>query len=283
MKDEACAEGVELLRETSLAVFWIENWENGSSVCHAAFSRDGVRVAGAMDRYLPAPGSGDTESGQCFGFIPIGADPDLDALPGLTLAELEARLGPAHYDEGSGLYLLRWLTADGKVLNVSCADTVLNASLFDPLTGTWAVASNSSQTVIDGPDDVFVAMGSKPGTSNLERWDRFTANAEAGNPDEVTLWLSFEEGLYALQLRYDGERFRLTDEGRKSDYACLLRCEETDPPAQATYQSATHWILSDDPEMTYERYFSRIVSSTLIPDFPNTRLLFSTYQAKTSD
>ena len=99
----------------------------------------------------------------------------------------------------------------------------------------------------------------------------------------MTLRLGYDEGLYELQLRYDGERFRLTDEGRESNYACLLRCEETDPPAQALYQSAVHWILSDDPEMTFERCFNRLVSSTLDPSFPNTRILFSLYQAKSSD
>jgi hypothetical protein len=126
-------------------------------------------------------------------------------------------------------------------------------------------------------------MGSEPGSEGLERWERFTANAEAGRPDEVTLRLGYEEGTFTVQLRYDGERFRLTDEGRESNYACLLRCEETDPPAQALYQSAVHWILSDDPEMTYERCFNRLVSSTLDTSFPNTRLLFSLYQAKSSD
>ncbi|MBQ9373939.1 MAG: hypothetical protein IJU06_03945 [Oscillospiraceae bacterium] len=283
VKDLACAEGAELLRETSLAVFWNEKGEDGSSFYHAAFSRDGVRVAGTMSRYIPAPGSEDSGSAQFRGFTPIEADPDLNALPGLTLEALEARFGAAHYDEGSGLYLLRWLTEDGKVLNVTCGATVMAASLFDPLTGTQTAASDSDLSRKYGPDDVFISMGSEPGSEGLERWERFTANAEAGRPDEVTLRLGYEEGVFAVQLRYDGERFRLTDEGRESNYACLLRCEETDPPAQALYQSAVHWILSDDPEMTYERCFNRLVSSTLDPSFPNTRLLFSLYQAKSSD
>ncbi len=283
VKDLACAEGAELLRETSLAVFWNEKGEDGSSFYHAAFSRDGVRVAGTMSRYIPAPGSEDSGSAQFRGFTPIDADPDLNALPGLTLEALEARFGPAHYDEGSGLYLLRWLTEDGKVLKVSVGEKVQSAALFDPMTGTETSVQSNDLTGMDGPDDVFVSLGSNHSLHNMERWERFTANAASGTPDEVTLWLRYDEGTYELQLRFDGERFHLTDEGRKSDYACLLRCEETDPPARASYQSATHWILSDDPDMTYERYFAHMVSSVLDPTFPNTHHLFSVYQPNSDD
>ena len=280
----AKAKGSELLCETWLSVTRKRSMEDGSVLFEAAFSRDGIRVAGAMTRLLPSQGSESKANTHCVGFTPIAADPDLDALVGLSNEELIARLGPALYDEGSGLYLFRWWTEDGEILNVSSDGNVLSASLFDPLTGSTLRNSSEGVTgdadVMGGPDDVSVSQGRNSCLYTPERWETFVANTQAGKPDEVNLWLYFEEGVFQLRLRYDGDRYYLTDEGRENSYACLICSEETDPPLQATYTSAVHWILSDDPDMTYRRYFAQMVSSRLVFDFPNTRGLFSTYEKK---
>ena len=52
-----------------------------------------------------------------------------------------------------------------------------------------------------------------------------------------------------------------------------------DPPASAKFRRATHYLLSEDPTMTWERYMARMVSSAAPPgdEFPATASLFTVY------
>ena len=108
------------------------------------------------------------------------------------------------------------------------------------------------------------------------------AAAEAGQPDEITIRLFYKykngEAGSSLGLHFDGEQFWLRDEDRLTSYKYLLVSEQNDPPAQAKYKTATHFLLSDDPKMTQERFFSHMVSSTFQPDFPATTSLFRLYR-----
>ena len=274
-KDLTCAEGAELICDSGRAFFWKAEAGDGAFRQYAAFSRDGARVTGTMERLSKKDGS---EYIISSGFTPLWEEPDLDELIGLTLEELEARLGPAHYDEGSGVYLLRWLTKDGKLLNVSCIDRVVSASLYDPLTGTTLRDSSEKLPHPNDPDGVWVSYHNAEPISHETRWEEFTANVDAGMPDAINLWISYDTGLFKLQLRYDGDRFYLTDEGRERSFAHLICSEDQNPLTLEHYESAVHWLLSDDPEMDFDRYLAHMVSSQLEFDFPNTRLLFSVYQ-----
>ena len=130
------------------------------------------------------------------------------------------------------------------------------------------------------PMEVIVDMAVPSTVANMDRWTAFQRAAAAGTPDEVTLYLIYPEAASALRLRFDGEKYLLEDEGRETAFRYLLVSEETDPPPAALYRSATHFLLSDDPEMTCERYFAHMVSSASDPDFPRTRSLFTVYHDK---
>ena len=129
-----------------------------------------------------------------------------------------------------------------------------------------------------GPDEVIVDMAVPSTVANMDRWTAFQRAAAAGTPDEVTLYLIYPEAAGALCLRFDGEQYLLEEEDRETAFRYLLVSEETDPPPAALYRSATHFLLSDDPEMTCERYFAHMVSSASDPDFPRTRNLFTIYR-----
>ena len=114
---------------------------------------------------------------------------------------------------------------------------------------------------------------------NAERWEAFLAAAEQGVADGVTLRLVYEEGTFDLDLRCDGEVFTLVDEGHVTTCKYLLADEEDAPRPGAKYRRAVHYLLSDDPDMTWEQYFSRLVSSYALPgdEFPATASLFSVF------
>ena len=112
---------------------------------------------------------------------------------------------------------------------------------------------------------------------NAERWEGFLAAAERGEADSLTLRLIYEEGTYELDLRCDGEVFRLTDEGTTGEYKYLLASVEDTPRPGAKYRRAVHYLLSDDPDLTWEQYFSRMVSSSVLFDQAAARGLFTVY------
>lgn len=79
----------------------------------------------------------------------------------------------------------------------------------------------------------------------------------------------YDGGAFTRELSYDGTRFTLSTEDRASVYPYLLTC----PDARA--ESTVHYLLSEDPDMTQERYFSHLVSAISDPDFPDTKALFT--------
>ena len=92
--------------------------------------------------------------------------------------------------------------------------------------------------------------------------------------------LIYSEGAYDLELRYDGSLYTLVDEGRSASFPHLIVDVETDPPARVKFHHAVHYLLSQDPEMTQQRYFAHMVSSAYQPEFPETRGLFSLYDTE---
>ena len=242
----------------------------GPGAC-AAVTENGVTVTGLLE-WIPQA------NGELFcrreGLEPIAPVEDPAALEGLDMDALTQRLGPCHFDMGSGLYIPCWFTEDGKLLMVHVLGSESRASLFDLLAGEPLFPQ-------EDPDRVTVDCREIPTVmENQARWQRFLETTQGGEADAVTLRLIYSEGAYDLELNYDGSLYTLVDEGRSASFPHLIVDVETDPPAQVRYHHAVHYLLSQDPEMTQQRYFAHMVSSAWQPDFPETRGLFSLYDTE---
>lgn len=131
-----------------------------------------------------------------------------------------------------------------------------------------------------GPRDLIRVSGEIPTqVENLERWEAFLA-AEADQYARVDLLVEYPESSSRLTLIRDARGlYTLTDrEGNARSYPYLLCSRETDPPATARFHQATHYLLSEDPEMSWERYFAHMVSSFWDPEFPASASVFTVYQ-----
>ena len=239
----------------------------GPGAC-AAVSENGVTVTGLLE-WIPQA------NGELFcrreGLEPIPPVEDPTALEGLDMETLTQKLGPCHFDMGSGLYIPCWFTEDGKLLVVWVMG---RAELWDLLAGEPLFPQ-------EDPDRVTVDSREIPTvTENLERWQRFVETIQGGQADAVTLRLIYSEGAYDLELAYDGSQYTLEDEGRSASFPHLIVDVETDPPARVKFHHAVHYLLSQDPEMTQQRYFAHMVSSAYQPEFPETRGLFSLYDTE---
>lgn len=237
---------------------------------YAAVTDNGVTVTGLICWE-------ESKDGSIFcvrdGIEPIRSPEDPEALLGLSAEALEEGLGPCHFDLGSGFYPC-WFTEDGKLLTVRLFDSVVGVELRDLLEGEAPFASAADA------DTVTVDQRERPAAvENAARWERFLEAAKEGEADAVVLRLIYGEDTYELPLSYDGGVYTLEDEGRISVFRYLIASvEEPEPQAPAQARSAVRYLLSDDPDMTYQRYFSYMVSSAYHPDFPNTRSLFVLYK-----
>lgn len=229
------------------------------------------------------------------GLTPIPPVADPEALAALTAEEREARLGPCHFwwSIGSGISHLYefWFTEDGKLLSVYTSVPVASPEGSSPTVGLWDMTAGKPYPIFittyggaDEPDDdsadlVTVHQETIPTeVENAERWEGFLTAAALGEENEVTLRLVYEEGTYDLALRYDGEVYILVDEGITGTYKYLLASEEDAPRPGAKYRRAVHYILSDDPELTWEQYMARMASSSVLFDQAAARGLFTVYE-----
>lgn len=241
----------------------------------AAVSADGIRVTGYC--------MGDGDGWKRFEALePIPAQEDLTALAALSPEAVLAQLGPAHFDDGDGgAHQWGWITEDGKLLRITAEQRVLLVSLFDPLTKKADEAGPLAMNYWspDEQPDLIVIREDVPSTLlNAKRWDDFLASAAAGTPDAVRLLLVYSSGAFLQELRYDGRVFTLTGAGREQVYSRLITSPEDRPRNPAACSAAIHYLLSEDPDMTWERYFSHMVSSVRDPDFPPTETLFTVYR-----
>ena len=238
-------------------------------------SADGIRVTG----YCVDHGDNWKQIG---GLEPIPAQEDLTALAALSPDAVLAQLGPAHFDDGDGAaHQWGWITEDGKLLRITAEQRVLLVSRFDPLTKQADEAGPLAMNYWspDEQPDLIVIREDVPSTLlNGKRWDDFLASAAAGTPDAVQLLLVYSSGAFLQELRYDGRVFTLTGAGREQVYSRLITSPEDRPRNPAAYSAAIHYLLSEDPDMTWERYFSHMVSSVWDPDFPPTETLFTVYR-----
>lgn len=248
------------------------------TVVSAAVSNNGVTVTGWLS-WWPQEDGGVTCCAE--GVEPVPAQEDCEALAGLSFDELQSELGTYHADVG--MFLPSWFTADGKLIT-SGGDTARSVYVLDLLSGESTYYGQKPSLQLADADTVTILIQSadnSPSVLNRERWNAFLERTGKGEPDALQLRFNADPGADEL-LSYNGTVYTLSDQSGTQRYGHLiadLELVERDAasPTQAAYDSAIHYLLSDDPEMTMERYFRHIASSILDPDFPRTRLLFSIY------
>ena len=263
-------------------------WTN--TFVFAVVSDNGVTVtgtctftdAGGLLSLMTSPGTMD--------LIPAVEDPE--ALVGLTSETLTERLGPAHFTGGGntgagGSLFPCWFTKDGKLVLIRLHEgKVSGASLRDlfasePFSLEDGSCSEGGSADPEETDLVTVDLSGIPTRiTGRDRWERFLETAAAGKADAITLRLVYTPDSFDLPLSYDGERYTLIDEGIVTTCKYLIASEDTAPRPSAQYRRAVHYLLSDDPEATWEECFSRMLSSSAPIGVEETpmRSLFSVYE-----
>lgn len=207
------------------------------------------------------------------GITPVKADGQIMYS---DLSALTEALGQPHGDIGSGLYIPSYVTEDFRLLAYSCReDQVQSVTVTDLLTeesGTYFLSSkwnpDLSVTMVDG----CVTEGAEDmAWFHLQSGGKF---AEFTEFCRITIYESYEGISYTSTLTYTGEKFILSDGESEEEYRYLVY-DRKDLPSGAKYDFAEYFLLSDDPEMTSERYFDSMVSSILQTDFPRTRIVYS--------
>ena len=249
----------------SSGLIWKEPSEGASSptrICAFA-SEDGETVTGWIAWTEQPDGSVSCEA---EGIMPIDPVEDPGALAMLSKEEAEALLG-ASLGEGYGSSC-EWFTRDGKMLTIFPFGV---AGLTDLMTEESALyAEKNTVCVISRTESTTTVV-------NEARWEAFRKTAEAGSPDTVTL--RTVSGTRALDrtLSYDGKVYTVSDKNGSEDYACLITESGEPRSAQDKFSSAFYCLLSDDPEMSWDRYFAQKITSKPDSDFPRTCNLFTVY------
>ena len=232
----------------------------------AAVTDNGVTVTGTLSYPPPGfePAGFDLLGSNTLEPIPPVEDPE--ALAGLTAEALTERFGPCHFqmDNELGFEILCWFTEDGQLLTVDIQGEASFAHLWDMCAGLRG--TDDAPQPADA-DLVVIRQEENPtAIENEPRWESFLAAAARGEESEVRLRMVYQTGVWDLNLRYDGKIFTLTDGENVSSYRYLLIDREDEPRAGASFRRATHYLLSDDPDLTWDRYMARIVSSAAPPD-----------------
>ena len=306
--DEALLELPDCLVWQRTGIQALDNDPAGKEIVQtcAAVSDNGVTVTGFV-QYEKREGG--VVCMQREGVKPIPPVEDPEALAVLTAEERDARLGSCHswWSIGSGITRLYqfWLTEDGKLLTVISSDYAMfpdgssaHAGLWDMTAGekyfplimpfdSSEDASEPAPSGADAPDSPsaddteLVTVHQEEIPTRLENralWERFLADVARGEECEVRLRMLYEGGEWDLVLGYDGERFHIND-GAVGVYSYLIVDENRDPPAGAAWRRATHYLLSEDPDMTWEQYMARTLSSYAPPaeQLPAASSLFTVY------
>lgn len=127
------------------------------------------------------------------------------------------------------------------------------------------------------PASILILVEDGQITSGMESWADYRLFQDENVAITIHSHYTDPEATYECTLTYDG-KFHLTDSEGEQVYDYLISSAKQSPPHQAPYNYAEHWLLSDDPDMTWDRYLSHMLSSTYDPDFPNTRSLFADYR-----
>ncbi len=126
--------------------------------------------------------------------------------------------------------------------------------------------------------ELSIAMEDSVVVSDLNGWKNFLLLSDFGERAEISISRTYDAETYYSTLSYDGEKYTLTEEDGVRSYKHLVySCQNM--PAQSKYDFAEYYLLSDDPEMTAERYFSHLASSMFQPDFPATTVVYTDYMS----
>lgn len=229
----------------------------------AMISEDGETVSGWIAWTEEADGTWNCQS---EGVTPIAPVEDPCAIAKCSPEEAEALLGSRHIGRSSSS--IAWYTRDGKLLTLYPYGV---AMLTDLPTGETALYAEQ--------DTVCVVKRTEADTlvANEARWQAFLAAADRGEADAVTLRTVNGTAFSEVALSFDGQVYTAADENGSEAYACLAVSAEGPRSAQDKFSSAVYYLLSDDPEMTWDRYFGQKIASKPDPDFPRTRNLFTVY------
>ena len=214
-----------------------------------------------------------TRTCESEGVQPIDPVTDPCALAGKTKEELETLLGPCHCGRRYKPFTPCWFTRDGKLLTFFSYGIAVRTDL---LTG--------EKEYFAEPDVICVLQRVEASTitANEPRWEAFLERTAGGMPDAVTIRrinidAQNKDGV-ALSLAYDGQVYTVTDEDGSESFPYLIVSTEEAPSAQAKYSSAVYYLLSEDPDMTWQRYFGQKVAASPDPDTPKSRTLFNVYR-----
>ena len=150
----------------------------------------------------------------------------------------------------------------------SCSSTITNLGGYTPYNDI-----PDGYTVEDAKADKLVVSEDGNITSGQEVWDEFLAQTEKGEPYMVRLASYFPEiidedvqDLYILDLSYDVKEYTLysIQNGKEYTYKYehLKRFDETEPPTEhSTYNSAVHYYLVNDLDVTYDQIIRGMLSS----------------------
>ena len=115
-------------------------------------------------------------------------------------------------------------------------------------------------------------------TSETYDWLTFEHKCRSGEKAEISISRTYEDKTYRSTLSYDGEKYTLTEEDGVRCYKHLVySCQNMSD--QSNYDFVEYYLLSDDPEMTIDRYFTHLASSVLQPDFPATTVIYTDYMS----
>ena len=119
---------------------------------------------------------------------------------------------------------------------------------------------------VDDPDTVMIDDND---ILNKERLDAFIQTTAQGNSDSIKLILNGR----SVTLSYNGTVNTVTDQNGSSASNSHLIVDDVNRRGHSNnIYTDVYYILSDDPEMSYDHY---LVADRSAPDFPRTIFLFS--------
>lgn len=111
-----------------------------------------------------------------------------------------------------------------------------------------------------------------------ENIEIFYDSCMEGKPMELTIHTITEEGDFSTHVLFDGKRYTVTDEKGEKTYPYLVYSVLDTQEDSSRIDGSGYYLLSDDPEMTAQRYWDYMISSMLVPSFPDTYLLFCDFK-----
>lgn len=116
-------------------------------------------------------------------------------------------------------------------------------------------------------------------TENPGAWSWFYWDTYMGNAAELEICYQQDGTVSNVSLRFDGTFYTITDESGTRTYKHLIH-SPMQGPGNAAYDYAEIFLLSDDPDMTSERFLqAALSSSTLLQELAPTRIIYADYHS----